>query len=65
MVALSLQTLATANLPNAMPQQPILILGAGIGGLTLGRCLRKEGISFVIYEKATSSPRHNLRNHAS
>ncbi|KAF7513535.1 hypothetical protein GJ744_008829 [Endocarpon pusillum] len=42
-----------------MPQQPLVILGAGIGGLTLGRCLRKEGIPSVIYEKATSSKRHN------
>ncbi len=49
-----------ANVPNTMPQQqPIVILGAGIGGLTLGRCLRKKGISSIIYEKAASSPRHN------
>jgi 2-polyprenyl-6-methoxyphenol hydroxylase-like FAD-dependent oxidoreductase len=45
---------------NLMSQQPIIILGSGIGGLTLGRCLRQKGIPSLIYEKATSSPRHGF-----
>lgn len=42
-----------------MSQQPISIIGAGIGGLTLGRCLLKRGIPAVLYERAASSPRHS------
>lgn len=42
-----------------MSQQPISIIGAGIGGLTLGRCLSKRGIPAVLYERAASSPRHS------
>lgn len=42
-----------------MAQQPIIILGSGIAGLTLSRCLRAKGIASTIYERATSSPRHN------
>ena len=37
------------------PQSHITILGAGIGGLTLGQCLRKKGISSVLYEKVSAS----------
>lgn len=29
----------------------VLIVGAGIGGLTLAQCLRKQGISFEIFER--------------
>lgn len=41
-----------------MSQLSVAILGSGIGGLTLGRCLRQKGISAVIYERASSAPRH-------
>jgi 2-polyprenyl-6-methoxyphenol hydroxylase-like FAD-dependent oxidoreductase len=41
-----------------MSQPTISIAGAGIGGLTLGRCLLQRGIHTVLYEKAPSSPRH-------
>ncbi len=41
-----------------MSQPSVVILGAGLGGLTLGRCLRQKGISSIIYEKASSRPRH-------
>lgn len=41
-----------------MSQSTISIVGAGIGGLTLGRCLLQRGIRAVLYEKAPSSPRH-------
>ena len=41
-----------------MSQQPVIILGAGIAGLTLGRCLRQKGISSVIYDRGSTSPRH-------
>ena len=37
----------------------ITIVGAGLAGLTLGRCLRQYGINAVILEKASSSPRYN------
>jgi 2-polyprenyl-6-methoxyphenol hydroxylase-like FAD-dependent oxidoreductase len=41
-----------------MSQSSVVILGSGLGGLTLGRCLRQKGISSVIYERASSVPRH-------
>jgi len=37
----------------------ITIVGAGLAGLTLGRCLKAKGISTVILEKGSSSPRFN------
>lgn len=33
-------------------------MGAGIGGLTLARCLLQRGIRAVLYEKASTNPRH-------
>lgn len=42
-----------------MSQPTISIVGAGIGGLTLSRCLLQRGIPAVLYEKAPSSPRHS------
>ncbi|KAF9695678.1 hypothetical protein EKO04_006689 [Ascochyta lentis] len=42
-----------------MSQPTISIIGAGIGGLTLGRCLLQRGIRAILYEKAPSSPRHS------
>lgn len=42
-----------------MPQPPISIVGAGIGGLALARCLRNHGIPSVLYEKMSSAPRHH------
>jgi 2-polyprenyl-6-methoxyphenol hydroxylase-like FAD-dependent oxidoreductase len=41
-----------------MSSGSVVILGSGIGGLTLGRCLRQKGISSVIYERTSSAPRH-------
>ena len=42
-----------------MSNFPIVIAGAGISGLTLGRCLRKKDIACLIIERAGSSQRHN------
>jgi 2-polyprenyl-6-methoxyphenol hydroxylase-like FAD-dependent oxidoreductase len=42
-----------------MSQPTISIVGAGIGGLTLGRCLLQRGIRAVLYEKAANKPRHS------
>ena len=42
-----------------MAQQPVNIIGAGIGGLTLARSLSKRGIPYVLYERQTSIPRHS------
>ncbi|KAF1343644.1 hypothetical protein BDV97DRAFT_305827 [Delphinella strobiligena] len=41
-----------------MSQQPYTIIGAGLSGLTLSRCLLSHGISSVIYEKASPAPRN-------
>lgn len=40
-------------------REPIAIIGAGLSGLTLGRCLKSKGIPFTIYESAQDSPAHN------
>ncbi|KAL5332933.1 hypothetical protein BJX70DRAFT_89242 [Aspergillus crustosus] len=37
-----------------MPQDPVLIVGAGIAGLTLGQALKRKGIPFKIYERDPS-----------
>ncbi|KAL6804202.1 hypothetical protein J3E68DRAFT_392791 [Trichoderma sp. SZMC 28012] len=42
-----------------LPQTPVRIIGAGIGGLTLGRCLLKYGIPAVLYERKPSNPHHD------
>ena len=42
-----------------MSLPPVSIIGAGIGGLTLSRCLLKRGIPSVLYERARpSATRH-------
>ncbi|TVY47702.1 FAD-dependent monooxygenase [Lachnellula occidentalis] len=41
-----------------MAQHPPVIIGAGIGGLTLARCLLKRGLPTVLYEKMPLRPRH-------
>jgi hypothetical protein len=40
------------------PQQPISIISAGIGGLSLARCLLKRNIPTIVYESLLSNPRH-------
>jgi len=42
-----------------MPIPPITIAGAGIAGLTLGRCLQKKNIPTLVIERVGSSPRYN------
>lgn len=42
-----------------MSPYPITIVGAGLVGLTLGRCLRQYGIAAVVLERVSSSPRYN------
>lgn len=40
-------------------QQPIHIIGAGIAGLTLGRCLKSKGIPAIIFESQKLRRGHN------
>lgn len=51
----------TSNQRVIMPpfHTKIHILGAGIGGLTLARCLGKRGVQSVVFEKNPSPARHN------
>lgn len=42
-----------------MYRHPITIVGAGLAGLALGRCLKQHGIASIVLEKAPSSARHN------
>ena len=42
-----------------MSMPPITIAGAGLAGLTLGRCLTQKGIPSIVLERASSSPRYN------
>jgi 2-polyprenyl-6-methoxyphenol hydroxylase-like FAD-dependent oxidoreductase len=42
-----------------MAQQQVNIIGAGIGGLTLARCLLKHGVNTVLYERMPSTSRHS------
>lgn len=39
-----------------MAKQTISIVGAGLSGLTLGRCLQRRGIKATLYERNTSPP---------
>jgi 2-polyprenyl-6-methoxyphenol hydroxylase-like FAD-dependent oxidoreductase len=40
-----------------MSQQPISIIGAGIGARVLGQALRKKGVPATLFEKGTAAPR--------
>ncbi|KAK0714417.1 hypothetical protein B0T21DRAFT_387121 [Apiosordaria backusii] len=47
--------MATASTPTPGPQPPhVIIIGAGISGLVLAQCLRKQGVSFEIFERDES-----------
>lgn len=42
-----------------MPPKPVTIIGAGLAGLTLGRCLKHKGIPAVVFDCVASLPYHN------
>ena len=42
-----------------MAAHPITIIGAGLAGLTLGRCLRQHGIPAVVFERVSPSSRYH------
>ncbi|OQN98603.1 hypothetical protein B0A48_15866 [Cryoendolithus antarcticus] len=42
-----------------MPRPPIAIIGAGISGLTLARCLRRRNIPAIVYERVKDNPTRN------
>ena len=39
--------------------KPIHIIGAGVAGLTLARCLKNKGIAAIVFEKNPSAAHHN------
>ncbi|KAH0292762.1 FAD/NAD(P)-binding domain-containing protein [Aureobasidium namibiae CBS 147.97] len=41
-----------------MSPQPLSIIGAGLGGVTLGKALLERGIPVVLYDRASSASRH-------
>jgi 2-polyprenyl-6-methoxyphenol hydroxylase-like FAD-dependent oxidoreductase len=51
------QPMTASNHP--MAKNPISIVGAGLSGLTLGRCLQQRGIPAILYERTTSPASHN------
>ncbi|KAH8726538.1 hypothetical protein GQ44DRAFT_771300 [Phaeosphaeriaceae sp. PMI808] len=42
-----------------MVKQTVSIVGAGLGGLTLSRCLQQRGIPTILYERTPSPAQHN------
>lgn len=42
-----------------MAKQTISIIGAGIGGLTVGRCLKQRGIPAILYDRNASPTSYN------
>jgi monooxygenase len=56
------QYLPTRKINVVMRALPTInIVGAGIGGLTLARCLKNKGIHAVVFEKNSSPARHSYR----
>jgi 2-polyprenyl-6-methoxyphenol hydroxylase-like FAD-dependent oxidoreductase len=51
------QPMTATNHP--MAKTSISIVGAGLSGLTLGRCLQQRGIPAVLYERTSSPASHN------
>lgn len=54
-------TLASSSIMSdtIMAPSSIRIIGAGLSGLTLGQCLRRNGIPAVIYERVKANPTRN------
>jgi hypothetical protein len=49
--AIKTRIMAAESTPKAKPH--VLIIGAGLSGLTLAQCLRKRGIPFEIFDRDT------------
>lgn len=50
---------ATSKCPSIMPEDKVLIIGAGLGGLVLAHILHNNGVPFEIFERDAETSHRN------